>query len=127
MQNFVSFSEYMNFNFYNQIYLSIGKEAADLSKKSSSWYDVFNSRSDSHMKKAKCAYGIHLELQNSILTDFSQLVENMLVGNHVNLIDFQYGVITCSNALPMLYIELQFQYQDVIITIATCVKTSLFH
>ena len=106
----------------------IEKEAADLSKKISSWYDVFNSRSDSHKsKKAKCAYGVHLELQNSILKDFSHLVENMLVGKHVNLIDFQYGVISCSNALPMLYIELQFQYQDVIITIATCVKTSFFY
>ena len=81
---------------------------------------MFNSRSETHKsKKAKVAYGLELELQNSILKEFSKLVENMLVGEHKNLIDFQYGIITCSNALPMLFEELQLEYPDVNIRITT--------
>ena len=85
-----------------------------------SWYDVFNSRHKEVDKAAKCAYGMNLELQNKILKDFSSAIENLVCSGKPDLIDFQYGIITCSNALPMLFIELKIEYPDVNLGIVAC-------
>ena len=76
-----------------------------------SWFDVFNSQRRWHKsKKAKYAFGEYLELQTKILKDFSYVIGHMLVEGHTKLIDFQRGIITSSNALPMLYEQLVVEY-----------------
>ena len=84
-----------------------------LIKLSCSWFDVFNSQKlwNKKGKKAKCAYGEHLELQNSILEKFSHAIENLICEGHTKMIDFQYGILTSSAALPMLYDELLIEYK----------------
>ena len=81
---------------------------------------MFNSRHKTHDKQAKCAYGMELELQNKILNDFSTAIEKLLCYGKPEKIDFQYGIITSSNALPMLFIELKIEYPDVSLRIVAC-------
>ena len=52
-----------------------------------------------------------MELQNKILKDFSEAISNTLCDGHTKLIDFQIGIITDSEALPLLYNELYVCYQ----------------
>ena len=81
---------------------------------------MFNSRHKTHDKPAKCAYGMEFELQNKILKDFSTAIEHLVCYGKPEKIDFQFGIITSSNALPMLFIELKIEYPDVSLRIVAC-------
>ena len=74
-------------------------------------------------KKAKCAYGgEHLELQNKILKDMSLAVQNLICNGHLDMIDFQHGIVVSNVALPQLYDQLVMEYQ---VKIAICLSKNM--
>ena len=77
------------------------------------WFDCFNSQRRYHKSKpAKAAFGQeHFDLQCKILKDFTEAVKNMICNSHVDMIDFQHGIVVSNNALPELYNQLYLEYQ----------------
>ena len=83
------------------------------------WFDVFNAQTKYHKsKKAKSAFGLeHTELQMKILKDMTEAVQNLICNGHVEMIDFQHGIVVSNVALPQLYDQLVMEYQ---VKIAIC-------
>ena len=84
------------------------------------WFDVFNAQTKypHNSKKAKSAFGLeHTELQMKILKDMTEAVQNLICNGHVEMIDFQHGIVVSNVALPQLYDQLVMEYQ---VKIAIC-------
>ena len=95
--------------------LEYWKELSDFIKEADQWIDVFNSHKEipnQDWKKVKYGFGLHLEEQLNALEKFKSRVKNLLVLGHNKRIDWQIGVETSSNALPLLFGQLQLQYQE---------------
>ena len=74
-------------------------------------------------KKAKCAFGgEHSELQIKILKDFTEAVQNLICNGHIDMIDFQHGIVVSNTALPQLYDQLVIEYQ---VKIAICLSKKI--
>ena len=89
------------------------QELAEFLKIVDNWFDVFNSSSKypakSH-KKLRCAYGVHLDEQRSILNTFIETVDSLTVCGKKSHMAWQKGVIISSNSLMALYDTLKEQY-----------------
>ena len=83
------------------------------------WFDVFNAQTKYYKsKKAKSAFGLeHTELQKKILKDMTEAVQNLICNGHLEMIDFQHGIVVSNVALPQLYDQLVMEYQ---VKIAIC-------
>ena len=76
--------------------------------------NLFLSRKEEHpFKKAKCAFGKHLEYQKTILKDALDLVKNLRVGSRKKLMDWQQNFVLTCNSLPQLFDELREHYPDI--------------
>lgn len=75
-----------------------------------SWFDLFNSRTPNDIKKAKAAYGIHLEYQNQILSEMLTTAKNMRVGEKGSLYPFQKGIILSCTSLSSLFAMVSQRY-----------------
>ena len=57
-----------------------------------------------------------------ILKDMTEAVQNLICNGHVEMIDFQHGIVVSNVALPQLYDQLVMEYQ---VKIAICLSKNV--
>lgn len=67
------------------------------------WFDLFNSVCKFGNHEGLHAYGIHLEKQNAILNEVTQVIQNLRVGKRNSLLPFQKYILLSNTSLMRLY------------------------
>ena len=65
----------------------------------------------------KDGFGLHYDEQKKAITDFSETVQNLRVGNRKKIMPWQRGIVTSSNAILNVFHDMKQMYDiDYLIT-----------
>ncbi|KAL1487917.1 hypothetical protein ABEB36_015302 [Hypothenemus hampei] len=86
-------------------------ECADFFKLVNDWFDIMNIREySSDTRDRRKAYGLALNVQDSILTRMSNTIENLRVKGRRCLLPFQKGIIMTNTSLKLLHDDLKTRF-----------------